>query len=560
MTLPKTNQLNEQLKKMHDQAEERDAQRRAQSAGLPYMELGKAPVQTDALKLVPRDKAKMAQLAPFQYKHPNLAIAIVDPDDHNAKEIIKDLEQHNYNLKVFVGSLRGIQHIWEGYKYVYEDTKEITSRVDIDSKKLQELVDKIKGIESVAELVHEFDIANSPINEFFEIYLSGALATKTSDIHFEPAKDSVHLRFRIDGLLHNIVTDIEPRFYKSVVGRVKLLSNLKLNVTDRPQDGRYTIGFGEKEIEIRVAIAPSEFGEVIVMRVLNPDAISLTLEQLGIRKDDLEIVSGALNLPNGMILNTGPTGSGKTTTLYAFLKSKNNPETKIITVEDPIEYHLDGIEQTQIDDEAGYTFASGLRSLMRQDPDVILVGEVRDKETAEIALQAALTGHLVFSTVHANEAAGAIPRFVDIGVKVSSIGSALELIIAQRLVRRLCEKCKVPQELTDELKKNIESFMGKLPERVSRDDYTNPTIFRSKEGGCEVCNGFGFKGRVGIYEFFRVGSEMEELILQETGEVALRARAVADGMVVMQQDGVLKVFKGLTTFSEIEEVTEPIKF
>ena len=329
-----------------------------------------------------------------------------------------------------------------------------------------------------------------------------------------------------------------------------------MNVRDEAQDGRFTIGLGGKEIEMRVAVAPSEFGEVIVMRVLDPDAINLSLKDLGFRKDDLEIIEAELKRPNGLILNTGPTGSGKTTTLYAFLKHKNSPEIKIITIEDPIEYHLVGIEQTQVDPEANYTFVNGLKSIMRQDPDVILIGEVRDKETAEIAIQAALTGHLVFSTVHANQAAGAIPRLIDLGVKPTSIGPSLNLIIAQRLVKRLCEKCKTVDKGAAKLKSKIEKLLDSLPKQVVRNDYKSVSIY--KPVGCKECGEVGYKGRIAIYELLQVTKEIEKLMNRQAGEIEIQEFALKEGMATMQQDGILKVASGITTLEEVEKVTGPI--
>ena len=369
-------------------------------------------------------------------------------------------------------------------------------------------------------------------------------------------RGSVKLRYRIDGDLHDVLSDLKSALYGQIISRIKLLSSLKLNIRDEAQDGRFTIGLGKKDIEMRVAVAPSEFGEVIVMRVLDPDAINLSMNDLGFRNDDLAIVEKELNRPNGMILNTGPTGSGKTTTLYAFLKHKSSPEIKIITIEDPIEYHVSGIEQTQVDVEANYTFVNGLKSLMRQDPDVILIGEVRDKETAEIAIQAALTGHLVFSTIHANEAAGAIPRLVDLGVKPNSIGPALNLIIAQRLVKRLCEKCKTPSDRNKAVGEMIEKLLKSLPERVDVSVYDDAELFKPK--GCDSCGGTGFRGRIGIYELLRITKEIEDLMIKGSGEIEIGEFAAKQGIVTMQQDGLLKVLSGITTVEEVEKVTGPV--
>ena len=319
---------------------------------------------------------------------------------------------------------------------------------------------------------------------------AGALAVHASDIHTEAGEKSSKIRFRVDGLLHDVYDNLPLIFYASFVSRVKLLSEMKINVRNEAQDGRFTINLAGKDIEMRVSVIPAEFGETIVMRVLDPSATMVGLPSLGLRADNLVIVKKALDRPNGLILNTGPTGSGKTTTLYAFLRSLNSPEMKIITLEDPIEYRIEGIEQTQVDEDAGYTFANGLRAIVRQDPDVILVGEIRDLETADIAMQSALTGHLVLSTLHTNDAVGAVPRLINLGVKAVSIGPALALVIAQRLVRVLCPECKKPMPIDDAMAANIKKLLDRLPAQVDRKPYENPTFFAPV--GCPKCNGLGF--------------------------------------------------------------------
>ncbi len=552
--------VDEQLERLRAEAEEREAKRVSEKAKLPYLDLATAPMQIDALNLIPEEIAKKLLVVAFELKRPTLAIAAVDPFNVEVQKVVEGFKKENYRVKVFVGSVRGLHYFLSFYKFVPKAAAPVTSRVNITDERVNELVEKLKGLENISRVVTAFDDKVQSVTEFLEIGLSGALANRTSDIHFEPEKTGVKLRYRIDGLLHDVAVNMPADFYKTVVSRIKLLSNLKLNINDRAQDGRFTIGFAAKEIEMRVAIAPSEYGEIIVMRILDPAAINITLPQLGLREDDLEIIKVNLDRPNGMILNTGPTGSGKTTTLYAFLRAKLDPEIKIITIEDPIEYHVQGLEQTQVDNEAGYTFANGLRSLMRQDPDVILVGEIRDQETAEIGLQAALTGHLVFSTVHANEAAGAIPRFLDLGAKASSIGPALKLIIGQRLVRRLCEKCKVPQGIDEIMRGRVKKFLEKLPTRVSRENFKEITVYGPSEKGCSACTGFGYKGRTAIYELLQVGQDLEALILKEAIVTEFEKVALDQGMVTMQQDGILKVVKGITSFREVEEATGQLEF
>ncbi len=553
-----TTSLEEQLLKIRREAEEKDAQQKAQKAGLAYLNLSASPVQVDALKTVQEDEARRVLVAPFQLREKEVALAAVNPASPAVQDLVKRLEAQGLKPKLFVVSTGSLAHVWSFYKYVQAAGEEITGKVSIEQKRIEELFEKLTDLEKIRKEILNFDLKKFPTGQILEVVLAGALNNRASDIHFEAEEKAVKLRYRIDGILHDVIPDLSKDIYKFIVSRIKLLSNLKLNVQDVPQDGRFTIGMRDKDIELRVSTIPSEYGETIVMRVLDPSAIRITLPQIGLRKDDLAIINEELNEPNGMAINTGPTGSGKTTTLYAFLLSKLSPEIKIITIEDPIEYHLPGIEQTQVDAEAGYDFASGLRSIMRQDPDVILVGEVRDKETADISLQAALTGHLVFSTVHANSAAGAIPRFIDLGVKPGSIGPAMNLIIAQRLVRRLCEHCRVPGKLPTELESKVKKFFAGLPKRVDRKDYEAITMFQPK--GCTKCTGLGYKGRVAIFELLRVDDAMEDIITANVTESAITKQSEKQGMVTMQQDGILKVLTGMTTFEEVEGVTGPLKW
>jgi len=544
------------LEKSRKEAEERDAERRALKAGVPYLSLLTQPIETDALELLSEEKARKAQVATIEKKGDRAVLAAFDPKDPKAKAIIEELQKKGLILKIFVVSPASLNRAWTFYKYVIKKIGPITGRIDVDKERVEGLIKKLVQLGIVKEEIENFDFKKFSTAQILEIILAGALANRASDIHFEPARTAVKIRYRIDGDLHDVLETLKPAIYNHLASRIKLLSNLKLNVRDEAQDGRFTIGLGKKEIEIRVAVAPSEFGEVIVMRILDPDAINLSLPDLGLRKDDLKIIEAELKRPNGMILNTGPTGSGKTTTLYAFLKHKSSPDIKIITIEDPIEYHVEGIEQTQVDPEANYTFANGLKSLMRQDPDVILIGEVRDKETAEIAIQAALTGHLVFSTVHANQAAGAIPRFIDLGVKPTSIGPALNLIIAQRLVKRLCENCKAIDKSAEQVKSKLEKLVKALPERVTKKDYGKITIFKPR--GCKKCGDSGYRGRIAIYELLQVTKEIEKLMNAQAGEIEIQEFAFKEGMVTMQQDGILKVISGITTLEEVEKVTGQI--
>ncbi len=550
--------INDHLNRMHREAEERDARRRADKAHLPYADLKTTPINIEALALIPEAESRDAQAATIELKEKTreVVLVVVRPDSPKIAAIIENLETQNWKAALCVVSLSSLEHVWNFYKFVPEKVEKITGGIDISNEKLLKLRAQITSLDEMKKALGEVNRTDIYTSEILEILLAGALALRASDIHLEASEKNVRLRLRIDGLLHDVFTDLKKKVYLFLLSRIKLLSELKLNVHDEPQDGRFAVHLPGKEIEIRVAIAPAEFGEVAVMRILDPDAINISLAELGLRDDDLRIIEEELKKPNGMILNTGPTGSGKTTTLYAFLKRKKTPEIKIITIEDPIEYRIEGIEQTQVDEEGGYTFASGLRSLMRQDPDVILVGEIRDKETSEIAIQAALTGHLVFSTVHANEAAGAIPRLVDLGVRPASIGPAVNLIIAQRLVRRLCETCKVETPTPQEVEEKIKKLITSLPSRVNRDRLQARKGYNAK--GCSVCNGLGYKGRIAIYELLSIEAKAEELIRKEVAEAELQRFAREQGMVTMQQDGIIKVVEGITTIEEVESVTGPI--
>jgi type IV pilus assembly protein PilB len=564
------------LEKLRREAEERDAQRRANKTGFPYADLITAPINMDALDLIDEEFAKKAKIAAFEIKEKKVALAVFNPDNAQAKEIIEKLKNERYEPSIFVVSLSGLNHVLSFYRFVPEKTKEITGSVEIKEKSFLELKDVLISLGAIKNELLAPDAAGAA-TQTLEIILAGALANRASDIHLEPSERGVKLRLRIDGLLHDVFEKLDRNVYERLLSRIKLLSRLKLNISDEPQDGRFSINLPDKAIEIRTSVIPSEFGETAVLRILDPETIRLNLSDLGFRDDDLEIIKKELSRPNGMILNTGPTGSGKTTTLYTFLRQTQRPEIKIITIEDPIEYHLEGIEQTQVDPEAGYTFSGGLRSILRQDPDMILVGEIRDLETAEIAMHSALTGHLVFSTLHTNEASGAVPRLIDMGVKPSVIAPAINLIIAQRLVRRLCQNCRQEQEINSDLKNKINKFLEKLPVRANpvrnktqtqasvisngvNKNFQEIKIFNPRIGGCEKCNNIGYKGRVGIFELFLMSPDLEKLIAKEPVEAEIKELAFKQGMVSMQGDGILKALQGITTLEEVERITGPLEW
>ena len=411
---------------------------------------------------------------------------------------------------------------------------------------------KFQNISSFAQIIEES--INEDTSLLLKMIMAGAISLGASDLHFEAEEQGSSLRVRIDGLLQHACSFSTPQ-YKSLVSRIKLISQMKINVEKKPQDGRFTVELEREipeQIEIRVSTLPSEHGETIVMRVLDPKSL-ISLEDLGLRKDLYQIFIEQTKKPNGMIIVTGPTGSGKTTTLYAFLKKMQSPEIKIVTIEDPIEYHLSGISQTQVDPKKGYDFASGLRSIVRQDPDVILVGEVRDLETASIALQAALTGHLVLSTLHTNDAAGTIARLHALGEQVVNIAPALNMIVAQRLIRKICPKCAEQKTLTKEMYEDIKNTLKGMPETVDIPEFNENTKILFPKG-CIHCNNTGYKGRVGIFETLIIDSETEEFILTSPSSSALEKFAKEKGMTTMKQDGYIKILNGVTTAEEVLKV------
>lgn len=431
-----------------------------------------------------------------------------------------------------------------------EERQKITGEMNMSPALVQAVTERVQNISQLQAMLSE--VEEEDTTKILSVILVSALPLDASDIHIEPETEGAKMRFRIDGMLQDIA-DLPLKVYESLRSRIKLISQIKLNVTKKPQDGRFSFPLPSGlPVEVRTATLPSEYGESIVLRILNPKNL-IALKDLGLRQDILSLIKKELKKPNGMILATGPTGCGKTTTLYAFLKEINRPELKLVTIEDPIEYHLGGVSQTQVHPEEGYTFASGLQAIVRQDPDVILVGEIRDKDTARISLQAALTGHLVFSTLHTNDAPGTISRLTSLGAEPINISAASNFIIGQRLIRKACKDCvvftKITQAELQVIREGLQGLKSSLLPKIS----AAAAIARPK--GCKQCNDTGYKGRVGIFEAIPVDSEMEEYIMTTPSTSALRKFAVKKGMVTMHQDAFLKVLQRITTLEEVERVT-----
>jgi len=432
-----------------------------------------------------------------------------------------------------------------------EDTnKKILGSVSIKPEIIADIKESVTNIADFGKKIQEYTKENT--TNLLDVILFGAIVLEVSDIHIEPQEQQLRLRGRIDGVLQDIVF-LENDTYNNLLSRLKLLSKIKLNVTDKPQDGRFSITVDDYYIEIRTSSLPAEYGESVVLRVLNPKNL-IDLDTLGLRKDLYNLFIKEIKRPNGMIIVTGPTGAGKTTTLYAFLMKIQNPKIKTVTIEDPIEYHIQGVSQTQVAPEKGYDFSEGLKSIVRQDPDVILVGEVRDLETAKIALQASLTGHLVLTTLHTNDAAGTIPRLIDLGAEPASIASAMKMVVAQRLVRKVCKECSTSTKPSEQELSEIKKGLKNLPKEIEIPTINQIKIPRIKEGGCKDCNFTGYKGRKGLYEVFLVDNEIERFILTNPPVFEITEMAVKKGMVTVYQSGLIEVVLGETTLEEVKGV------
>lgn len=548
------------LQEIRNKEEEIFVERVAQKFNLPYVDLAGANIETDALATVPEEDARAGLIAPFKIIGKDLYLGVKSPNLNQTKQILAKLSE-KYNLGIHMVSTKSLEKAWGRYVDMSHALKSQGGMLDISSEKLKELVENISTNSDIAvefnKVLHGASLKKT--TELMEVIFGGAIGTKSSDIHLESQDENVRVRFRQDGVLQDIV-DFDHESYRKLLSRIKLLSEMKLTQNQSAQDGRFTIDYDGKEIEVRVSVIPSAYGESFVMRILNPDGIKVGIENLGIEPKLYEILMKEIQKPNGMILTTGPTGSGKTTSLYSFMNKVYSPEVKILTIEDPIEYHLAGISQTQVNRSKGYDFLSGLRAALRQDPDIVMVGEIRDSETASIAVNASLTGHLVLSTLHTNSAAGVIPRLIDLGVSPQILAAALSVSIAQRLVRKVCKDCAIEVEPTpaqEQLIRDILLEAKKNNKPIA--DYgmsVDQKIMFSKGSGCEICNKTGYKGRIGIYEAIITDDTIEELLNQKPSEQDVRRVAEKQGLLNMREDGVIKILNGTTTLEEIQKVID----
>ncbi len=526
---------------------EKITEEKANSAGLPYINLTGFPISPEALSKISEEESKRLKVACFLYNGEELRLGAVAVTTE-VEEILKQLtEKLHVKGQLYLISEDSLQKAIVLYKNIAKP-KNIVKGVKVTEEELNKYSEKFSSFKDL-----QSQIVKADVSQTVSMMLAAAIKSRASDIHIESEEKEIKVRYRIDGVLQDVaMLDQERR--EKIVSRLKVLAKVKINVIDRPQDGRFTIFMKERKIDIRISFLPTAYGESVVMRLLDSKKQDISFENLGLVDKAFEQLKREVERPNGMIITTGPTGSGKTTTLYAILRKLNQPKTKIITIEDPIEYQIEGINQSQTSEN--YTFAKGLRSIVRQDPDVIMVGEVRDLETAEIATQAALTGHLVLSTIHTNDASGTIPRLLSMGLKPFLLAPSLNAMIGQRLVRRVCDKCKKEIALSDEQKKRIEDIMDKLPEEEKGKYNIEEAKFQKGEG-CDECQSLGYKGRIGIYEIMVMNADIEKLIQEEkVSEFNIAEVASKGGMITMAQDGIIKAMQGKTTIEEVLRVAE----
>ena len=539
------------LASIRDKEEEDLARLLSEKYGLEYTDLSVVPVNMDALRMISEEDARKAEVVVFDHTGKKVSVAIRNPQNPALTDLLAEIEGRGFELQKFMVSGRSLEKAFSRYEdlsYAHVSTAGV---FDIEAGDLERLS---KEIVSIAALKTRLDETLSSkktaqVSRVFEDIIAAALSLEASDIHFEPEEHAVRLRLRLDGLLTDAYS-FDEKVYKQLNSRIKLLSGLKLNVATRAQDGRFTIAARGQEIEVRSSVIPGNYGESIVLRVLDPGVLERSFEDMGIEPKLLARLRKEVRRPNGMLLTTGPTGSGKTTTLYTFLREVHSPEVKVITIEDPVEYHLPGIVQTQVDHKE-YTFASGLRSILRQDPDVILVGEVRDKEVAETAIQAALTGHFVFSTLHTNNAAGTFPRLVDLEIDPKVFASSVSVAMAQRLVRTLDDTTKKARPATPEEK----AMMQKAFEGVA-DPSLVPPSFDTVYDAVATDTSTGYKGRLGLHEAIFMDEELGNFLRENPSEGEIAKHVRRQGYLTILQDGIVKVLAGKTTLEELARVVD----
>lgn len=540
------------LKKLERGEEEHFAADRASRLGIPYINLLGFPINTDALGLLPEDRARAAKAVIFWRMGKDIRVGAIDPNSRDVRDVENDLvDRDGFHVRRFLISPHSFDLALSLYAKAHETGEKRTRYLALPAEELTVFEREIRTLKELGKRIVEL-----PTTEVLDTIIAGAVKLEASDVHIEPKEGYARLRYRIDGVLQDI-TNFSLTGYHQLLSRVKILSGLKLNIHDLPQDGSFVLQTANTIIDMRTSVIPGTPGENVVLRLLDRNMAVKRIEDLGMKPRDRDLILEELKKPDGMILNTGPTGSGKTTSLAALLQFVNKPELKIITLEDPIEYRIAGVEQTQVDEESGYTFSRGLRSILRQDPDILLIGEIRDTDTAETAMHAALTGHLVLTTLHTNDAAGSVPRLIDMGVRPYIIAPAVNAVIAQRLVRKVCQRCREEYAITDEERAHIRGVMQSIRKDVFDPavlDAPDLTLVRAK--GCPQCNDTGYRGRIAVFEIFAMKDEMEKLTLEGADTLRLKEAAMKQGMTTITQDAMLKVLDKITTLDEAARVGE----
>ncbi len=519
---------------------------------MPLKIVSAEDVPLKILETIPEESARYYKIIPLGRKEREnaLDIGMVYPEDIKAREAIEFLARQNkFSYQIFLITISNFNELLKKYRTL---KKEVTKALE----ELESEMGEGKPGESPAKKMDFERIAEeAPISKVVAVMLRHAVDGNASDIHIEGGKDRVRVRFRLDGILNSSLL-LPMSILPAIVARIKILSNLKIDETRIPQDGRFSAKISDRAIDFRVSTFPTTMGEKVVIRILDPFQRKADFKELGITGRNLAVIKRALEKPFGMILSTGPTGSGKSTTLYSMIGLFDKEALNITTLEDPVEYFIDGVNQSQVKPEIGYTFASGLRHILRQDPDIVMVGEIRDEETASLATHAALTGHIVLSSLHTNNTLGVIPRLIDMGIQPFLIPSTLNIAIAQRLVRRLCPNCKKKVKATPELKKIIVREINDLPVIVKKEIDTTQALFVFEPVGCQKCSNSGFSGRIGLFEILEMEEGLAKIVLSNPSEAKIEEEAKKQGMVTMKQDGILKVLEGETSLEEVIKETE----
>ncbi len=518
-------------------------QAKAQILGVPYIKLEDKAIAADVLNLVPEPAARRYRIIPFEKKGEEVWVAMADPLDIQISQFIE--KRAGLRVKPFLAQPEDILKAIND-QYSQNLTSDVTSA-------LKEVESVLPQQEEVGpEILHE-----APVSNIIDQLLEYAIKSRASDIHIEPQDERTRIRYRIDGILQEKIL-LPKGVHEALVSRIKILSVLKIDEKRLPQDGRFTFTYGQNIIDLRVSTVPTVYGEKVVLRLLPKSTGAPTFLELGLRGSSLKNLETQLTRPHGIILICGPTGSGKTTTLYSILSKISTTRVNIVTIEDPVEYQIPGVNQVQVNTGVGLTFASALRSFLRQDPNIIMVGEIRDTETADLAIQASLTGHQVFSTVHTNSSAGAPPRLLDMGVEPFLLISALNVVLGQRVVRKICDRCKAQYDPPPEVVENIKLVLGKfLPASTRGEPASAGTLIKLYKGkGCHACADTGYLGRIGIFEVLPISEQIAKLILEHSSSGSIEQAAVGAGMVTMKQDGYLKVLEGVTTLEEVLRVAQ----